>query len=133
MRAKIDIKGFDEYFEQLKKLGGDVETAGVECVEAGVDILYQEMHKRIARHKDSGAELASLVKEPVKNYSGYIHGFAGTVKDRNPEGFMRSVYQEFGSPTFSKDPWLRPAEQAAKRKYTKRCEEILKKHGVDCT
>ena len=131
MKAYLNMKGFENYMEKLVKLGGDIDSAAIECLEVGQEIQYEEMKKGLERHKDTGEALAALVKEPIQSDGSYHSVKTGTSIDANQAGFFHGIYQEYGSPTTKIDPWFRPAVDGTKRKIRAVWKQIFKAKGVD--
>lgn len=132
--AAIYLEGMDEWLNALEKMGKNMEAAAVECVDAAQDIVLEDQRERLERHRRTGDAVRALQKKPVKRkgteFSGEVGTFTKSRQDKNFAGFLHSRMQEYGTPTFPADPWLRPSVEENGGRIRGKWREILKRWGV---
>lgn len=100
-RAKLELKGFDEFYEKLQKVSDNVDEVAEKKFNECVDILENEL-----RTKAQAAGLAPrLLKQITKDThigKGYWRGEVGwkSSKQKNPlSDFYKVVFWNYGTPT----------------------------------
>jgi hypothetical protein len=140
MKARIQTPNFDSLLYDYAKKIDDINAAARECVKAGQEIQYQAMKQGLDRHKQTGAALKALVKDPIVQEGNMVRTATGTDIKANRKGFFDGNWQEFGvkpnksggKPRFVKDPWFRPAVDGTKSKIRAQWKVIIKRRaGID--
>jgi hypothetical protein len=112
----------------------------MECVQAAQEIQYAAMREGLERHskKDAehprrtGAAVNEMRVSKIELDGNTTRGSVGMYYATASPGFFHALYQEFGSPTFTKDPWMRPAIENTAAAIRRKWREIIqKKIGVD--
>ena len=121
--AKLDLKfaGMDAYIETLVKMGENVKEVTDETLQQGIDIINEELHVEMRKHRVTGETERSLRdREKVKcsgDKASIKYGF--DVK----KGGEPAIYLERGRPHQRPTPVLKPAEKRAEG----RIRELLEK------
>ena len=121
--AKLDLKfaGMDAYIETLVKMGGNVKEVTDETLQQGIDIINEELHVEMRKHRVTGETERSLRDRGKVKWSGdkasIKYGF--DVK----KGGEPVIYLERGRPHQRPTPVLKPAEKRAEG----RIRELLEK------
>ena len=103
-RIGVDFKGFEEAFERLDKLGGDIKKTAEKALEKSFDIMTPGIESKIRPHYFTGETQESLVKRPEIEWDGEI--------GRLPIGFdisdggLPSIFLMYGTPTIAPDKKL---------------------------
>lgn len=94
--AGFYLDGVDEFMKKLEKLGGDIDGAMEDAVQAGGEILTDELVKAVHNAADRGYSKgtleASIRSDGIKNVNGgkmttiYPHG-----KDTHSKGYFSKV------------------------------------------
>lgn len=122
----MKLPDLEAFTSNLSEVVDELQSAAVECVEAGLEIQRAEMTKGLERHRDSGAAADAEKQIRMLQEGNIVEGAVG-LRFPDDEGYFHALYQEYGSPTFDKDPWLRPAVDGTKGRIRKRWKEILAK------
>lgn len=121
-KARFQLPDLNKIIDSNELAGNRVEEAAEACVESAGRYLYEEMSARLAAHKRTGRALESLERKPTDKQGAVYTSQVGAFFNAENGGFMHAVFQEYGTPTFPKDPWLRPvmdnAPKALKKIYT---------------
>lgn len=96
--ARFDIEGFDDILAQLDRMACFDEVAP-KMMEAGMDVLQEEIIAEASKHQDTGAMVASI--KPTGLMTGYGGGYymctRPTGKDKKGVRNMEKlVYLEYG-------------------------------------
>ena len=126
MSAYIKQPDFGKLLDKFDGIGEKVEEVAAECCRQGSDFLYTEFQTGLARHRRTGAAMASLVRKPVSNAGNTFSTEVGSFYDSGQRaGFMHALYQEYGTPRFRADPWQRPAADKAKSTLPRLWRQIM--------
>ena len=109
MRASYWAPDLNKYIGEFAMVIDDLDAAAVECVETGQQIQYDAMIANLEKHKDTGAALEALEKKSIIVEGNQVTANTGMYFSEGSPGFFHAQWQEYGSPTFKADPWLRPA------------------------
>lgn len=118
MHCRFNINSLDR---MLSKMADDVaeidiDGAVVEALDEIGDTMLTDMQEAVARHRKEGRAYRAVKKLPVDSAGNYHQVEVGAMDIRkgDQDGF-HVIYQEYGSPTFPADPWLRPAMERMKK------------------
>lgn len=130
MKAMIKMPDFAALAEKYQTAAADLDAAAEECVDKAADHMLERFKARLEAHKRSGDALNSMQRKPIVREGNRVSIDIGTfyVKEHR-QGFMHALYQEFGSPTFKKDPWLRPEVDAAGPDLKKIYRAVFERYG----
>lgn len=113
-KARFVLPNLNKMLEQYQGASSRVDEVARECIEQGMEYMYVEMALRLAEHQRTGRALKSLKRKPINREGTIYSSSVGVYFDAEDNGgYMHAVYQEYGTPTFKKDPWLRPVMDAA--------------------
>ena len=121
--AKLDLKfaGMDAYIETLRRMGENVKEVTDETLQQGVDIINEELHVEMRKHRVTGETERSLRDGEKVKWSGdkasIKYGF--DIK----KGGEPAIYLERGRPHQRATPVLKPAEKRAEG----RIKELLER------
>lgn len=111
MHIQFDSKKLSRQFgrmaEGIRRI--DIDAAVMEALDEVANVLLAEMHKGVERHRDTGHAYDAIERTEVQRAGNYAWVEVGAIHIRaeHKDGF-HVIYQEYGSPTFAADPWLRP-------------------------
>ena len=129
-KPKLELKfdGLQEMMERIDKLGGSIQEAAQEALEATADVVYPVMKKGIAKHYRTGHTEATLYKSKVfwEGNKAYIKcGF------KWDEGGYVAVFLNYGTPRYKPaDPSIitKPLALSRNKKTKEMQKEIIMKH-----
>ena len=110
-KSLFKMPDFDKFVAQTEAAKDKIDEIAAACVADARDIQYDAMMDGLARHRKTGASMAALTKTEVKQDGNRFTAdivLEGDAKN-NMDGFWGAWMQEYGSPRFAKDPWMRPA------------------------
>ena len=131
LSAKLELDGFDEFFERIEELGKNVDEACANAINEVLPIISESMKEGAERHQLTGDVYDNIELLKARQEGNYIYGLVGIDLDKHPEAF-EGVFQEYGdghSPDFP-DPFIRPAVDNNKRKINSTIKKVLKKEGI---
>lgn len=103
--AKIKFEGnvFASLLEKLDKLGGDVDKAIEESLEASAKIVQKNAEKEMQRHKRTGQTERTILKDEKVKKSGTVYSIR--VGFDLPKG-LTSIFLMYGTPRMNPDKKL---------------------------
>ena len=128
MKATLNIPALERLIDDNRKAIDDLDATAVECVRVGLNIQRAAIEEGLDRHRWTGKALEGIHVNPVERNGNVVSGTLGQYFGLDKEAFMHALYQEYGSPTFKADPWLRPAIDSTKPLIRKVWRGIIKKH-----
>ena len=127
-RARLEVKGLDEYFEAIQKAGQDIDAAARRALDAGAEILHSEMD--ILVPKDTGnLQEHIVILGPFQD--GNVSYVEVGVVNADAETATYGNVQEYGSPSKNIKPrsYIRAAVDHKKNAVRKAIRESLKAEG----
>ena len=137
MSIKLQLSGFDELFEQIKKAGGKVDEAAEQCLAESAQIMEDELK---AQMQKSGVDSDLINRMPtpeLKKDGNAMFARVGYQKGTyNPSDLSdgyKAVFLNYGTPKRSKHGkveaigFVNKARSKAKNQIKKKQEETLKK------
>jgi hypothetical protein len=129
MKARWNVKGLDEYLEQLVAAEKDVDKVVSDVLnETSQYALGTLLHFLYASSETwTGSTAKTLFATPVQIDGNYIYIEIGADVKQDPAGW----YKEFGRPSQAAEPFLRPTLQLYRNKELKRLMgKVLEQMGL---
>lgn len=127
VRIKVETKGFAEYLERVAELSGDVDRIAGDALEAGAQILLDEMKERVPvltrNLKDH------LAASAVQQDANFVYVDVG-ILDADRDTAIYANVQEYGSTSNPAQPYIRPAFDTSKSRVRAAQKEVFQKAGV---
>jgi HK97 gp10 family phage protein len=132
IRGTFKLTGLEEYAKKIQEAGGNIDEAVKEAIKKSAKPILDDMKKGAEPHsiKYTGKVLESLEISDIHQDGNFIYAEVGVNEEMAKDGAWVAVFQEYGSPTFSKDPFIRPSFDNNKLKVKKIQRTVLKKWGV---
>lgn len=127
MRAKLSLKGMEEYLETIAKAGGDVDAACADALKAGAEVAVDGMRRRVA--VDTGNLKDSLRVSDVQQDGNTISVEMGLLSGTEAATARYGNAQEFGSSSMPAHPYIRPTMAEDKNKITTAMKQSLQENG----
>ena len=137
MAIRLQLTGFDELFEQIKKAEGNVDKAAEQCLQESAQIMQSELK---AQMQKSGVESDLIDRMPTpeiqKDGNSMIARVGYKKGAYNPNDISdgyKVVFLNYGTPKRSKHGkivargFIDKAQRKAKKQIKKKQEETLKK------
>lgn len=122
VRFKMETKGLTDYMEQLKQLGGDLDAAASEALDAGGEVLVDGMRRRAP--KDTHNLEKNIDKTPAQR-DGNFHFILVGLVHADAETARYGTAQEYGTSSMAAHPYLRPTIDEDMRLARKRMKEVF--------
>ncbi len=132
MHVKFDttkiMNRFAAMVDDITKV--DVDAAVTQALNDVADYLLTEMQQAVKRHYRKGDAYKAVKRTEVQRAGNYqwVEVGAMYIRSEDKDGF-HIVYLEYGSPTLTADPWLRPAMEK-RSQINKIILEAFQKWGV---
>lgn len=135
MSIKLNLKGFDGLFEQIREAGGAVDSAAQSCLQASAQIMQTELTAQMqAANVDSG--LINRMPPPEievdgNRYTARVGYKKGNYDPNNPSDGYKVVFLNYGTPNRSKHGkvaklgFIQRAKKKASSKIKKAQKETL--------
>ena len=94
-KLTIQFDGFKDMMERIDKLGGSIQEATEEALEATADIVYPKMQQAIKAHHRTGDTEKSLYKSDVVWVGNKAHIKCGFKWDKG--GYV-AIFLNYGTP-----------------------------------
>lgn len=143
LRGTFKLTGVEEYLKKVQEAGNNIDDAVKEAIKESAKPILDEMKSGASRHgigehttpkgytyKRTGEVLDSLEITDIKTDGNFIYAEVGVNEEKAKEGAWVAVFQEFGSPTFPADPFIRPAFDNNKSRVKSIQKGVLKRWGV---
>ncbi len=93
VRFKVETKGLEDYMEQLQRLGGDIDAAADEALDAGGAVLVEGMRRRAPKDTHN---LERHIAHTDAQQDGNFHFILVGVLNADAETARYATAQEFG-------------------------------------
>lgn len=130
-QGAINLKGLDQWLEDLARAGKDVDEAASKAILAGAEVIQLEM--RVLAPVDTGNLREHIrIKGPIRdgNYHfvevGVIHEIAFT--DADTARYANA--QEYGTSKMAAHPYIRPGWDGGRRAALAAMKESLQADGT---
>ena len=131
----LNLNGFDDLFEKIKKAGGAVDKAAKTCIEKSADIMQSELKEQM-QSVNVSARLINAMPPPKTSVDGNRYkaevGYEkGDYDPRNPSDGYKVVFLNYGTPKRTKHGkvkargFIQSAKKSARQKIKKQQEETL--------
>jgi len=125
--VKLTTKGFEEYLENLAKLGKDIDMITDKALKAGGEVLLKGMRRRVP--KDTHNLENHLVIEGPRQDGNYHYILVGLVRP-DADTARYGTAQEYGTSSMAAQPYIRPTIDEDKGKAGKAMLEVFKEEGA---
>jgi len=127
MRSSLNVRGLENYLEDLAKAGKDIDAIADEALQAGGEILLDGMLRRAPKKRGN---LRAHIKMIGPAADGSYHFVKVGVYAINRETEKYFFYQENGSPRNSAHPFIRPTFAEDYKRARARMVEVFKSRGA---
>ncbi len=137
MAIKLQLSGFDELFEQIKKAEGNVDKAAEQCLQESAQVMQSELKAQMQKSGVDGALINRMPPPELKKDGNTMIARVGYKKGAyNPDDLsdgFKVVFLNYGTPKRSKHGkveakgFIDKAQRKAKKQIKKKQEETLKK------
>lgn len=136
-KAVLQLKGFEELFEQIKKAGGTIDAAADSCLRQSAQIMQAELKAQMqSAGVDSG--LINAMPPPKievngNRYSAEVGYKKGDYDPANPSDGYKVVFLNYGTPHRTKHGkvaargFIQKAKKNASPKIKKAQQQTLEK------
>ena len=128
-KAMLQLKGFDDLFEKIRKAGGSIDKAAETCLRDSAEIMQAELK---AQMQAAGVDSDLVMSMPPpkiiidgNRYSAAVGYDKGNYDPRNPSDGYKVVFLNYGTPhrTMHGKVAARGFIQAAKKKARPKIKE----------
>ncbi len=137
MSIKLQLNGFDDLFEQIKKAGGTVDNAANSCLKQSAHIMQSELKSQMQAAGVEGDLINRMpppeIEKEGNRYTARVGYKKGNYNPDDPSDGYKVVFLNYGTPHRSKHGkvvargFIQKAKQGAKKKIKQAQEETLKK------
>ena len=137
MSIKLQLEGFDDLFEQIKKAGGTVDQAANSCLKQSAQIMQTELKSEMQKSNVDNGLINSMPPPEVEangnRYTARVGYKKGSYDPNNPSDGYKVVFLNYGTPHRSKHGkvaargFIQRAKKKARPKIKKAQEETLNK------
>lgn len=103
-KMSLDFKGFEEYYEKLDSLGGDLKEVTEKALVTAHQLITPAIHKRMQFHKRTGKTEDSIAEIPNVYWEGTTASI--DVGFHITDGGLPSVFLMYGTPRQKPDKTL---------------------------
>ena len=98
----LNLNGFDDLFEKIKKAGGTVDKAAKTCIEKSADTMQAELKEQM-HSVNVSARLINAMPPPKisvdgNRYKAEVGYEKGDYYPRNPSDGYKVVFLNYGTP-----------------------------------
>lgn len=137
MAIKLQLSGFDDLFEQIKKAEGNVDRAAEQCLEESAQVMQSELKTQMQKSGVDSDLINRMPTPEIKKDGNTLIARVGYKKGAyNPDDLSdgyKVVFANYGTPKRSKHGkveakgFIDKAQRKAKKQIKKKQEETLKK------
>lgn len=137
MAIKLQLSGFDDLFEQIKKAEGNVDKAAEECLKESAQVMQSELKTQMQKSGVDSDLINRMPTPELKKDGNTLIARVGYKKGAyNPDDLSdgyKVVFLNYGTPKRSKHGkveakgFIDKAQRKAKKQIKKKQEETLKK------
>ncbi len=123
VRAKMDLKGFDEYLENIARAGQAIDPVASRAVEAGGEVLLSGMQSRAPKDTHN---LEHSLKVDGPHQDGNLHYVeVGLPRGTDAETARYGNAQEYGTSSMAAQPYVRPTLDSDMSKARKAMRQVF--------
>lgn len=136
-KIQLNLKGFDDLFEQIKKAGGTVDAAADSCLRQSAQIMQAELKSQMQAAGVAGDLIASMPQPTVSvegnKYRAEVGYKKGAYDPSNPSDGYKVVFLNYGTPHRTKHGkvaargFIQKAKKTASPKIKKAQQQTLEK------
>lgn len=137
MAIKLQLSGFDDLFEQIKKAEGNVDKAAEQCLQESAQVMQSELKTQMQKSGVDSDLIDRMPPPELKRDGNTLIARVGYKKGAyNPDDLSdgyKAVFLNYGTPKRSKHGkveakgFIDKAQRKAKKQIKKKQEETLKK------
>jgi HK97 gp10 family phage protein len=137
MAIRLQLSGFDELFEQIKKAEGNVDKAAEQCLKESAQVMQNELTAQMQKAGVDSDLIARMPAPEIKKEGNSMIARVGYKKGAyNPNDISdgyKVVFLNYGTPKRSKHGkivargFIDKAQRKAKKQIKQKQEETLKK------
>lgn len=137
MAIKLQLSGFDDLFEQIRKASGNVDKAAEQCLEESAQVMQSELKLQMQKSGVDSDLINRMPTPELKRDGNALIARVGYKKGAyNPDDLSdgyKVVFLNYGTPKRSKHGkveakgFIDKAQRKAKKQIKKKQEETLKK------
>ncbi len=129
-KTKWNLPNFNAIVNDYQAIADELDDAAYECIETAQSIQYDAMIEGLSRHRKTGGAMRALRKKPIRREANRTYTDLGIdLQGGNDGEFWGALAQEYGTPHFKKDPWMRPAIDNSKAKIEAAWRSIFARRG----
>ena len=131
----LNLNGFDDLFEKIKKAGGTVDKAAKTCIEKSADIMQAELKEQMQRVNVYDRLINAMPPPKItaqgNRFTANVGYEEGNYDPRNPSDGYKVVFLNYGTPKRTKHGkvkargFIQAAKKKARPKIKKQQEETL--------
>ena len=127
VRGVFQLKGLEEYLENIQQAGQDVDVVAADAVQAAGDIFHDAVKANAEPHRKTGEmENAIYETEPARNGN---YTFVEVGVDKN-DTVDHELYVEYGTAKAAPHPFFRPAIDSTRNKARAAMRAVFKAVGL---
>lgn len=136
----IQLTGFSEYYNKIGRVEGLLPKVAIEAVNASTEPIHQEMRARAYPHRRTDAVYDSITKTEARIDGDIVSAEigVGASEGKSAAGApsaphsqaWHGVFQEYGSPTFPADPFVRTSFKNNRIKVKQLQKAIFNKYSL---
>lgn len=137
MAIRLQLSGFDDLFEQIKKAEGNVDKAAEHCLEESAQVMQSELKLQMQKSGVDSDLIDRMPPPELKRDGNALIARVGYKKGTyNPDDLsdgFKVVFANYGTPRRSKHGkveakgFIDKAQRKAKKQIKNKQEETLKK------
>lgn len=101
-KAILQLKGFEELYEQIQKAGGSIDSAAKSCIQRSANIMQTELKAQMQAAGVDGDLIAKMPPPSItaegNRYSAAVGYKKGSYDPRNPSDDYKVVFLNYGTP-----------------------------------
>ena len=101
-KAILQLKGFEELYEQIQKAGGSIDSAAKSCIQRSANIMQAELKAQMQAAGVDGALIGSMPPPTItaegNRYRAEVGYKKGSYDPRDPSDGYKVVFLNYGTP-----------------------------------
>ena len=136
-KAILQLKGFEELFEQIQKANGSIDRAAESCLRQSANIMQSELKKQMQTDGVDSNLVGSMPQPEItingNRYSAAVGYKKGSYDPSNPSDGYKVVFLNYGTPRRTKHGkvaargFIQKAKKNASKPIKKAQKETLEK------
>jgi HK97 gp10 family phage protein len=129
MKVKVQLTGLEEYIENLRKAGANIDEVVSEAIQESAKPIFEDIRSWAEKHERTGAVLKGVEMTEVQRDGDKFFVDVGISTEKSPEAW-HAVFTEYGTPKMKADPGVWPAFKKNRAKVKKIQRDILQRGGI---